>query len=49
MTIDAVALMDDPKEQRLSGKKGNEVDACKAAFWGHKEIGFLWEPSLMAF
>ena len=41
MTIDAVALMEDPKEQRLSGKKGNEVDACKAAFWGHKEIGFF--------
>lgn len=41
MTIDAVALMDDPKEQRLSGEKGNEVDACKAAFWGHKEIGFF--------
>ena len=47
MTIDAVALMDDPKEQRLSGEKGNEVDACKAAFWGHKEIGFFFYGNLL--
>ena len=37
MTIDAVALMDDPKEQRLSGKKGNEVDAVRLPFGGTKK------------
>ena len=41
MTIDAVALMDDPKEQRLSGKKGNESTPVRLPLGGTKKIGFF--------
>lgn len=44
MTVDAVALMDDSKEQCLPRKKGNEIDASKAALWGHKEINLFMGP-----